>query len=51
MAIFNYGNNILPNYGYNNGNMSSTTNMVNGVVYTQNVINLGGGNSCSGGPV
>lgn len=34
---------------FNQGNMSSTTNVVNGTVYTQNVINLGGGGSCSAG--
>lgn len=39
MTISNYGNNI-----------SSSTNIVNGVAYTQNVINLGGASTCSNGP-
>lgn len=52
MAIFNTGNGIVPNYGYgyNNGNVTSSTTMVNGVMMTQNVINLGGNSACSNGP-
>lgn len=39
MAVFNYGS-----------NMSSTTTIVNGTAYTQNIINLGGNSTCTSGP-
>ncbi len=38
----------MPIYNYNNGNFSSTTNIVNGVAYTQNVTMLGGNNGGCG---
>lgn len=40
MAVFNYGSNVS----------SSTTTIVNGTAYTQNIINLGDNSSCSSGP-
>lgn len=55
MAIFNYnpgfGSMGFGNYsyGYNYGNMSSMTNVMNGIAYTQNIMNLGGGGACGNG--
>lgn len=41
----------MPTYTYNNGNFSSTTNIVNGLAYTQNVMMLGAtGNGCGDQP-
>lgn len=41
----------MPTYTYNNGNFSSTTNIVNGIAYTQNVMMLGStGSGCGDSP-
>lgn len=41
----------MPTYTYNNGNFSSTTNIVNGISYTQNVMMLNStGNGCGDSP-
>lgn len=41
----------MPTYTYNNGNFSSTTNIINGLAYTQNVMMLGAtGNGCGDKP-
>lgn len=41
----------MPTYTYNNGNFSSTTNIVNGVAYTQNIMMLNStGNGCGDSP-
>ena len=41
----------MPTYTYNNGNFSSTTNIVNGISYTQNVMMLNStGNGCGDNP-
>ena len=41
----------MPTYTYNNGNFSSTTNIVNGISYTQNVMMLNStGNGCGDTP-
>ena len=44
MTILNNG----LSYGYNN--IASSTNIINGVAYTQNVINLGNSGACSNTP-
>jgi hypothetical protein len=41
----------MPTYTYNNGNFSSTTNIVNGIAYTQNVMMLNStSNGCGDSP-
>lgn len=50
MAVFNFGSGFTSgSYGYTNGAFSSSTNFVNGVAYTRNILNLGG-NGCNSGP-